>query len=90
MQDRIVIPDHECQTCHYRMDSTSGAFEDAQPRKGDLTVCLKCGTPSQFDEKLNMIPLTVEELDKIHREDRNAYLQLRKAQAAIDKMNKKN
>jgi hypothetical protein len=90
MKDRIVIPEIECQTCHYIIDSTSGAFEDAWPRKGDLTVCMKCGTPSLFDENLNMIPLSPQELDEIEVTDREAFVQLRKVQAVIDKRNKKN
>jgi hypothetical protein len=90
MKDRIVIPEYKCLTCHYKMDSTSGAFEDILPKKGDITVCLKCGTAGQFDELRNIVPLTTQELEKIKRTDPRAYGQLRKVQVTIDSKNKKN
>ena len=90
MKDRIVIPESICLTCHYKMDSTSGAFEDVKPRKGDLAVCMKCGTPSQFDEELNMVALTPQELEELRRKEPLSWGQLRKVQAAIDSFNKRN
>lgn len=90
MKDRIIIPESKCLTCHYKMDSTSGAFEDILPKKGDLTVCLKCGTAGQFDQDRNIIPLTSRELEEIKRTDARAYDQLRKVQMAIDSLNKEN
>lgn len=90
MKDGIVIPKSKGPTCHYVMDRTAGAYEDATPRPGDISVCMKCGTPFQFDNSLNMVTLTPQELEQIRGTEAEAYRELRKVQLSIDSLNKKN
>lgn len=90
MKDRIIIPKHECLICHYVMDSTTGAFEDGLPNKGDLSVCDNCGTVTQFDDNLNMVPLTEEEIEELKEKWPTEYTQMRRVQKVIHQTNKQN
>lgn len=67
-----------------------GAFESVLPKKGDLSVCAKCGTITQFDEKLNMVALEAHELEEIRQEDSELSAQLGKVQRAIQSTVKNN
>lgn len=60
------------------------------PREGDLSICLKCGTITQFDAELKMVKVQEGVLEALKMEDPGAYLKLRLAQEQINKMNKKN
>ena len=92
MKDSTVIPISECLTCHYKMDRTVPAYNSGRriPIKGDLCVCAKCATPSQFDDKLNMVPLTERDLEELKRDELESYTALRKLQIVINERNKTN
>jgi len=85
MNDATRIPQSECPTCHYKMDATTAVFEKATPKKGDISVCMKCGTVTQFDEKLRMVALTSKEVDEIKEKYPALYIQIRQIQREIAK-----
>lgn len=63
-----------CRNCKHELDAHSAAEgENRPPQKGDVSVCAYCGTPSLFDEELNLIPLTGEELKDIRENDPDCY-----------------
>lgn len=93
MKDYTTIPDHTCLTCHYKMDTTSSAFRGGGrqvPVKDDLSVCLRCGTVTKFDARLNSVALTEGELKELRGTHPDLYLQLIKVQKVIQAMTKQN
>jgi NAD-dependent SIR2 family protein deacetylase len=63
-KDTITLPEFSCPKCGYKMDRTTGAFEDAQPMEGDISMCLACGSPAIFRKDLTIrIPTEEEALD---------------------------
>jgi hypothetical protein len=72
------------------MDSATNPFNDRRPSKGALAVCMNCGTIGQFDERMNMVPLSREQLTEIQELYPETWHQLRIVQVAIDQMNKRN
>lgn len=90
MKDSTAIPVSECPTCHYRMDRTSAASGEGIPRKGDISVCFKCGAVMQFDENLKMISLGEDALLDLKMKYPKEYGELRKVQSAIGKLTKRN
>ena len=69
----------ECKSCKKDLDAHSGIDTDRSPEPGDLSVCAYCGAISEFDEGLNLKPLSDEELLVIAAEDRESFDTLMKA-----------
>lgn len=90
MEKRNEIPESECLTCHYRMDSTFCTQGDHKAAKDDLSVCLKCGTVTKFDDSYNLVALTEEELRELEEKWPDTYRELRRVQRAINSMIKEN
>lgn len=83
MEKRNVIPDTECLTCHYKMDSSTCVGGNNKPKKDDIAVCMKCGTASKFDDKLNMVALTMGELQELKEKWPGTYIKFRAVQSVI-------
>jgi len=91
MQNATKIPVHECLTCGHKLTAaTSVSRGKRKPEKGDFGICIECGKPSQFDENLNMKPLTQEQLLHLRRENYEIWLKISTAQAFINERNKAN
>lgn len=92
MIEHSEIPISVCPVCYYKMDCATASSKEGRrrPIKGDLSVCLKCGTGTAFDENLSMVALTEEELEKIKVENMEAFSQLREVQSFIASMRKQN
>jgi hypothetical protein len=78
-----------CTTCKKLQDAHKSLDTDAVPRPGDLSICLYCATLSKFDEDLNLIPLTPQELEDIKSTDAGAYQVMMKAAIHITQLIKK-
>lgn len=48
---------HECPSCHAKLDNASqmGGPAAAEPKEGDLTVCIYCGEWMQFEENAESV-----------------------------------
>lgn len=75
MRDR-QIPTQACIACGYVMDMVSNMFNHIQrPKVGDLSVCMKCGHLTAFDENMMHRPLNDEEQKYIAGDPRLLALQ---------------
>lgn len=91
MDNVTRIPASECLTCHYKMDATQPAFDEgATPKKGDVSICAKCDTMTQFDEKFNMVALTPEELKELKAQYPDLWNELMRVQRYIHAKAKRN
>lgn len=76
----------KCNSCGYEFD-THSCLDNPRltPRKGDFSICFKCTSICQFDEKLNLVRLTDEELNEFKEEDEEVYNTLIKTIKIIEK-----
>lgn len=53
-----------CPSCGYLFDTDTnvGFGRTNAPKRGDFTVCLKCGAISRYGRRAQMTPLTLAEL----------------------------
>ena len=64
-----------CPWCDYRMDIASDPYGDARPKRGDFSICIRCGGLAVFTRSLRfrrplpgeLASLTPEELVKVSR-----------------------
>lgn len=62
----------KCRSCGHNLSKHTTVNEDpkgAKPSENDLSVCFGCGALSKFDEQLNLVPLTPEELIALDAEN---------------------
>jgi hypothetical protein len=69
-----------CLGCGKVLDASTGVGNRAQPRAGAITVCLDCGHVQAYDGKLQLRPLTDEEMIDIAGDKRIAAIQWARAQ----------
>ena len=76
-----LIPESVCPTCGYNMDEATPAFdEQAQPKPGDLSICLNCGEMLEFDESLHLTRFAYGKLSTL---DLDTQFQLMKVSSRI-------
>lgn len=91
MKESVDISPRECLTCHYKLEATFSPFAGRQtPIKDDLSICAKCGTVTKFDDRLNLVALTANELRELKLKQPDTYHQLRRVQRAIQEIVKEN
>ena len=52
---------NKCLNCDYKFDAATSMFNEAQPKPGDITVCLRCGHIMAFTKSLAVRNLTNQE-----------------------------
>jgi hypothetical protein len=73
---QTTIPMAICPHCGYHMDRATDPFEAGAPKPDDLSVCVKCGELSMFDEELKQRPLKPEETARCSLDPRVITVQL--------------
>lgn len=58
-----------CPYCGYFSDRVAHPTEDIIPIKGDLSLCIKCGNISEFDEKFKLVKINLDELPFEEKEE---------------------
>ncbi len=84
IQAEIHLPESKCTRCGYVMDMAT-TLEDPEihlPKPGDISLCMRCGLLSVFDENLRLQPPSDEKIEKLMRDKEQWELILR-AVAAI-------
>lgn len=79
-----------CKSCMKKIDAHTSIEGHHKPQKGDFSICMYCGTISTFDEQLNLIAMSEEELQRLKEEDNKTYLLLKKAAVVIQSNIQKN
>lgn len=50
------VPQHPCLKCGKPL-SAATSFEKAEPRPGDISICVECGNVAAYAEGLSLRPL---------------------------------
>ena len=70
-----VLPTSFCPWCGYQVDAaTCATDQNAKPRPGDLSMCLKCLSFLQFGDDLRLVALPDAAFHKLDDELRFKYL----------------
>ncbi len=54
--------ENTCPFCGYFSDCVSHLQQDALPKEGDVSFCIKCGEVSLFDKELKLGKINMDEL----------------------------
>ena len=79
------MPVQSCPTCAHRFDAAL-AFNSPdthKPRRGDVSVCIACGTILVYSRKLVLERMTFEDLTSLHISDPDTVRDLSRLQEAI-------
>lgn len=63
-----------CPVCYAKLEEhkdVTGGFD--QPKSGDISVCIKCGTISEFNKDMSLRRLTVTDLIRLWENDEDVY-----------------
>jgi hypothetical protein len=53
----------ECPYCSHKVESAINEFdEEVLPTVGDITLCIKCGEVSEFNEEMQLIKFNVSRM----------------------------
>lgn len=55
----------KCPYCGYEMDSSAGAFQDSEPKEGDVSLCISCAGILVFNEQLQAVQPSQKEAEEI-------------------------
>ena len=70
-----ILPASPCPTCGARNNAaTCVSDDDARPATGDVTLCIECGELLVFDENVNPVLPTPEQLKTIFADASRAAL----------------
>lgn len=59
----------KCWKCNYQFYDHTCLTGDYEPRAGDYTCCIDCGTIGKFDVNLDLIPLSIPMLEELKEKD---------------------
>jgi hypothetical protein len=54
-KNKNYVRPNRCPYCTYYCDSAADPYEKDRPKMGDLSFCLMCCEPSQFDQNMKLI-----------------------------------
>ena len=83
----VRLPAQSCPTCGYCLDAAL-AFNSPdthKPKRGDVSVCIACGTILVYSRKLVLERMTFEDLTSLHISDPDTVRDLSRLQDAIRK-----
>lgn len=69
-RDSYHMPRCNCPACGYELDMATNAFGKERPKRGDATVCLRCGNVMVFRKNLTVRSLTDEERERVKKDPR--------------------
>ena len=76
------IPATICPSCGWKNDAATHPTEDVAPTPGDLSVCLRCQEIMRFDDGLQLVKPTGQELNDMYRQQPGLRAELFKMQRA--------
>ena len=82
----IDLPEQRCAACGYKFDQTTGLDTEAQPRPGDVSICIACGAIQIFKADLTMRNPTAQERLKCERNQQIIDAQFMRAHFIGDKI----
>ena len=68
------MPLSYCPSCGYKMNAATSLENDAVPKSGDFSVCLRCGEILRFDENLLLRVVPLKEWDTLPKYEKEVLL----------------
>ena len=66
-------PEQRCKKCNAILSAVEEQFGDTRPpKKGDITICVKCATVLQFEEDLSLSLVTQKDLESLDPDEAEA------------------
>ena len=83
----VQLPAQSCPTCGHCLDAASAYNSPGthRPKRGDVSVCIACGTILVYSRKLVLERMTFEDLTSLHISDPDIVRGLSQLQHAIRK-----
>ena len=83
----VQMPVQSCPTCAHRFDAALSydSPDTHRPKRGDVSVCIACGTILVYSRKLALERMTFEDLTALHVSDPDTVRDLSRLQDAIRK-----
>ena len=70
--------ENQCPYCGYKIDAASDiADEKNTPKKGDVSICIKCAGLMTFTEDCSLVEMTQEEFHELPDEVKKQLAKLR-------------
>lgn len=63
--EKQKITESKCLKCGKLLDGCSAVENEAKPKKGDFSICIKCGNIAVFDNDLKLRKPTKKEHEEI-------------------------
>ncbi len=77
------VKESSCPQCGTKFNQATHLSKDVQPKPGDMSLCINCGTILKFKNNLTVRLATLEEMLQLANENRAAFNELSRMQAAI-------
>jgi hypothetical protein len=77
------VPPGRCPYCDAKLDRAGRLERDRGPQPGDLSVCIHCAQPMQFDQQLRLTKISDAHLKIIMKEDPMFARELREYQRRV-------
>ena len=77
--NKEFVKKNNCPYCTYESDSATMIGGNRKPSPGDLTFCLMCSQPSQFDDTMTLVKFDLDSVTDI-----NERIRLKSIQAKCD------
>lgn len=84
-----MTEEQKCPGCGERLNKHI-TIDNSSPNTGDITVCGHCQKINKYGINLEIIPLTIDELDLMRKEDPRTYFKLCEIQFNLRVLNLKN
>ena len=83
----VRLPAQSCPTCWHCLDAALSydSADTHRPKRGDVSVCIACGTILVYSRKLVVERMTFEDLTALHVSDPDTVRDLSRLQDAIRK-----
>lgn len=81
-QKTTKIPETACNACS-KVLCASTSFNEKIPNSGDVSICIGCGNIAHYNDDLNIVELTEEELQKL-KNDKESWAEISKYIASIN------
>lgn len=79
------MPHGRCLACGHSFDAASCMTDDAQPKPGDISICIECGYIMMFGTNLRVRELTASEMIEIAGNREIVRIQTARAAVMADK-----
>lgn len=76
MTNKQYLKKDKCPYCTFKVKSAINADNDI-PKPGDISFCMMCCNPSQFNSKMKMVKIDLNKIDNIIERNRLKSMQIK-------------